>query len=130
MYDAVTSTRCYKNGLDRVQGLRKLYEWSDHYFDKELTYTFIRSVGVYPVGTFVRLENEMSGVVTDSTENVLQPVVRIFYNDNKKTAIQLQEIDLSQIGINVAGYDSPEKWSSDKRQIFQEHKNALSPLHY
>ncbi|MBU1138671.1 MAG: HD-GYP domain-containing protein [Proteobacteria bacterium] len=129
VYDAITSIRCYKNGLDRVQGLRKLYEWSDHYFDKELTYKFIRSIGVYPIGTYVRLANELSGVVINSTENILQPVVRIFYNDKKKTAMQIQEIDLSKIGINIAGYDSPEKWSSDKMHIFQQNKNDLSPLH-
>lgn len=129
VYDAITSTRCYKNGIDRVQGLRKLYEWSSHYFDKELTYNFIRSIGVYPIGTFVRLENEVSGVVTNSTENVLQPVVRIFYNDKNKTAMQIEEVDLSRLGITIAGYDTPEKWSSDKRLIFQKNRDALSPLH-
>lgn len=129
VYDAITSTRCYKNGIDRVHGLRKLYEWSDHYFDKELTYTFIRSIGVYPIGTYVRLENEVSAVVTSSTENVLQPVVRIFYNDKMQTAVEIEEVDLSRIGINVAGYDSPEKWNSNKMDIFQKNKNDLSPLH-
>lgn len=129
VYDAITSTRCYKNGIDRVQGLRKLYEWSDHHFDKELTYKFIRNIGVYPVGTHVTLENEVSGIVADSTENVLQPVVRIFYNDKKKEPLPIQKLDLSKAGINIAGYDSPDQWSRDKRQAFIENKKALSPLH-
>ena len=128
VYDAITSVRCYRESLDRVAGLRKLYEWSDYHFDKELTFEFIQCIGVYPVGTYVRLENELSGVVTESTENVLQPVVRLFYNNKNKTPMKIQEIDLSRLGINIAGYDSPKKWDSDKMQTFRKYRNALSPL--
>jgi len=128
VYDAITSARCYRHGLERVAGLRKLYEWSDYHFDKKLTFEFIHCIGVYPIGTYVRLENELSGVVTASTENVLQPVVRLFYNNKNKTPMKIQDIDLSRIGINIAGYDSPKKWDSDKMQTFRKNKNALSPL--
>jgi len=129
VYDAITSVRCYKNGLDRVEGLRKLYEWSDHHFDKELTYKFIQSIGVYPVGTCVRLENELAAVVIESTDNILQPVVRIFYNDKRRSSMEIEEIDLSRKNINISGYDSYKQWPSDKKQIFNENKNVLSPLH-
>ncbi len=128
VYDAITSVRCYRKSIDRVAGLRKLYEWSDYHFDKELTFEFIHCIGVYPVGTYVRLENELSGVVTASTENVLQPIVRLFYNNKNKTPMKIQEIDLSKIGINIAGYDSPKKWGSDKMQAFRKYRNALNPL--
>ena len=128
VYDAITSVRCYRQSLGRVAGLRKLYEWSDYHFDKELTFEFIHCIGVYPVGTYVRIENELSGVVTGSTENVLQPVVRLFYNNKNKTPMKIQEIDLSRLGINIAGYDSPKKWDSDKMQTFRKYRNALSPL--
>ncbi len=128
VYDAITSARCYRRGLDRVAGLRKLYEWSDYHFDKELTFEFIHCIGVYPIGTYVRLENELSGVVTASTENVLQPVVRLFYNNKNSAPMKIQEIDLSRFGINIAGYDSPEKWSSDKLQTFKRNRHELTPV--
>ncbi len=128
VYDAITSARCYRQGLDRVSGLRKLYEWSDYHFDKELTFEFIHCIGVYPIGTYVRLENELSGVVTASTENVLQPVVRLFYNNKNKKPMKIQEIDLSRLGINIAGYDSPKKWDSNKMQTFRKNRTILSPL--
>jgi len=128
VYDAITSARCYRHGLNRVKGLRKLYEWSDYHFDKQLTFEFIHCIGVYPIGTYVRLENELSGVVTASTENVLQPVVRLFYNNKNKTPLKVQDIDLSTLGINIAGYDSPKKWDSDKMQTFRRFRNELSPL--
>ncbi len=129
VYDAITSVRCYKSGLDRVEGLRKLYEWSDHHFDKKLTYQFIQTIGVYPVGTCVRLEDELTAVVVGSTENVLQPVVRVFYDDKKGESMQVLEMDLSVNGVNVAGYDPPETWSTSKQETFQKNKRALSPFH-
>jgi putative nucleotidyltransferase with HDIG domain len=127
VYDAITSARCYRQGLGRVAGLRKLYEWSDYHFDKELTFEFIHCIGVYPIGTYVRLENELSGVVTASTENVLQPVVRLFYNNKNSMPMKIQEIDLSRFGINIAGYDSPAKWSTDKLQTFKRNRHELVP---
>ncbi len=129
VYDAITSVRCYRNGLDRVEGLRKLYEWSGYHFDKKLTYKFIQSIGVYPIGTCVRLEDELTAVVVGSTENVLQPVVRVFYDDNKDKSMAVREMDLSVYGINVAGYDPPETWSSGKQETYQKNRNALNPFH-
>ncbi len=129
VYDAITSVRCYKKGLNRVDGLRKLYEWSEHHFDKKLTYKFIQSIGVYPIGTCVSLEDELTAVVIGSTENVLQPVVRVFYDDKKGESMEVREMDLSVDGINVASYDPPETWSSKKKDIFRKNKNVLNPFH-
>ena len=126
VYDAITSVRCYKNALDRVAGLRKLYEWSGSSFEKELTYGFIRSIGVYPIGTSIKTESDLSGMVISFTENVLQPVVRIFYNDKENAAMQVQDIDLSMIGINIASYDSPQEWNKDKMQAFKKIQKSLS----
>jgi putative nucleotidyltransferase with HDIG domain len=128
VFDAITSERCYKTGIDRVTGLRKIYEWSGTHFDKELAYKFISFLGVYPVGTCVRLENDMIGVVTGSTENVLQPVVRLFYNDKKKSAMKVIEVDLSREGINVANYESPTNWDADIISVYTKLQSTLNPL--
>lgn len=129
VYDAITSVRCYKGALDRVEGLRKLYEWSDSHFDKDLTYKFIRGIGVYPIGTCVRLENGLSCMVIGSTENVLQPVVRIFYNDTKQEATDVREINLSMAGIHVASYDPPKEWNTEKKHVFNTNKEVITSLH-
>lgn len=128
VYDAITSNRCYKNGIDKVDGLSKLYKWSNYHFDKELAYKFIRFIGVYPLGTCIKLENELVGVVTSSSGNILQPVVRLFYNDKTKAPIQVQEIDLSEVNINIANYESFADWSSEKKQLLNSLKNQLNPL--
>ncbi len=128
VFDALTSERCYKSGISRVSGLRKLYEWSDYHFDKELVYKFISLIGVYPIGTCVKLENGQIGVVTGSTENMLQPVVRLFYDDKKKAATKVREVDLLKEDINIENYESTESWDAGMRQTYRQLKSNLNPL--
>lgn len=130
VFDAITSKRCYKSALDRVAGLRLIYKSSENHFDKELAYKFISFVGVYPFGTCVRLENDLVGVVTGSTDNVLQPVVRLFYNNKTQTAMQVREVDLCKAGINVANYESPAQWDAEKLGIYKKLKSYLNPVQH
>ena len=128
VYDAITSDRCYQNGIDKVGGLKILYDGSNLHFDKKLAYDFIRFIGVYPIGTCIKLENELVGVVTGSSGNLLQPVVRLFYSDKKKAAIRIQEINLSEVNIDIASYEASANWSSDKKQQFNTLRKTLGPL--
>lgn len=128
VYDAITSDRCYRDGIESVEGLRKLYEWSEYHFNKDLTYKFIHCIGVYPVGSCVRLENDLIGVVSGSTENVMQPLVRIFYNAGRKTSVPVHDLDLSRIGVRIAGYEEADKWDISQRKIFGELFPDISPF--
>ncbi len=126
VYDAITSDRCYQNGIDRVEGLRKLYEWSEYHFNKELTYKFIRCIGVYPIGTCVKLESGLVGVVVGSTESLVQPVVRVFHNESKKGAVPLHDLDLSKVGDRVVSYEESRKWDLGKLKIFGDLAAVMS----
>ena len=128
VYDAITSARCYKKALDSVKGLKKIYEWSDFHFNKELAFKFIRCIGVYPIGSCVKLENNLIGVVIGSTDNILQPVTRVFYDDRKKAEIPIQDLDLSRMGVNVSCYESSEKWDIDKMNIFPDIAGEANPF--
>ena len=128
VFDAITSARCYKPAIDKVLGLKTIYKCSGTHFDKGLAHKFISFIGVYPIGTCVKLENDQVGVVTGSSENILQPVVRLFYDDNKKKQLNVQEIDLSKLDINIANYESPTKWDGEKINIFKNLSGELNPL--
>ena len=115
VFDALTSDRCYRDGIDQVEVLRKLYGWSRSHFNEGLVHRFIRCIGVYPAGTLVQLESGMLGVVVESTDNLLRPVVRLIYDTRHDWAIREKDIDLSKPngkggGDRIIGYESAKRW--------------------
>ncbi|MBI5055998.1 MAG: HD-GYP domain-containing protein [Nitrospirae bacterium] len=113
VYDALTSDRCYKTKMPPTEALRRVFEWSDIYFNKGLVEQFICCVGIYPVGTLVRLESGLLGVVIEHGEKgLLHPVVRAVYDAKKERFITTYDIDLSKPSSdNILRYESPERWN-------------------
>ena len=65
VYDAVTSDRPYKRGWDPSESIRRMAEWTNDHFDARLFQAFVKSIGIYPVGSLVRLTSGRIGVVTE-----------------------------------------------------------------
>jgi HD-GYP domain-containing protein (c-di-GMP phosphodiesterase class II) len=113
VYDAMTSKRCYQPRFEPTEVLKKLYEW-DKLYNKDLVQQFIRCVGIYPVGSLVRLESGLLGIILhQGKENLLQPGVRIVYDTGKsKYIMPTYDIDLSKdVEDRISGYELPDKWS-------------------
>ncbi len=117
VYDAITSQRCYRNAIEPTEALRKIFEWSIFHFNKEMVQHFIRCVGIYPIGSLVRLESGLLGVViAHGNKSLLLPVVRIVYNVNKDSFVTPYDIDLSRQmekgeADKIVDYESPGKWN-------------------
>jgi len=122
VYDAITSDRCYRNGMEPVEGLRKLFEWSKFHFNAELVQKFIKCAGLYPVGTLIRLESGFLAVIVEpGQESLLHPIVRVVYDTKKKSFMTPRDIDLSRLtgkndGDRVVGHESPRKWRIEPRK--------------
>ncbi|QLI81984.1 HD-GYP domain-containing protein [Chitinibacter fontanus] len=116
VYDAITSDRCYHKGMPAPEGLRKLWEWSKFHFNPELVQAFMRTIGIYPVGTLVRLESGRLAVVIEQNEAaMLQPIVKAIFSTKSNTYITPQIIDLSRPmgkggADKIVGHENPEKW--------------------
>lgn len=119
VYDAITSARCYHKGMEPSEAIRKIFEWSKYYFNQDLVRKYIKCVGIYPVGTLVRLESGLLGVIVESgAENLLHPIVRVVYDTKKKWSITSKDIDLSKPlgkggGDKIADYEQPKRWNID-----------------
>lgn len=119
VYDAITSERCYHKGLVPHEALRKIFEWSKFHFNPTLVQAFLRTIGIYPVGTLVLLESGRIGVVIEQSENnLLQPLVKVFYDSRKQSYLTPGEVDLAKPlgrggGDRIASHESPEKWGID-----------------
>jgi putative nucleotidyltransferase with HDIG domain len=64
VYDALRSTRVYREGLpsDRIKSI--MGKKDDPAFNQRLLRRFINLIGLFPIGTLVRLQTEEIGVVT------------------------------------------------------------------
>ena len=62
-YDAMTQDRSYADARSGHEALRHLNTWRDSKFDAALVDEFILAIGVYPVGTSVKLMDGSVGVV-------------------------------------------------------------------
>ena len=112
VYDAITSNRPYKRGWDPAESMRRMAEWKGH-FDPVVFQAFVKSVGIYPVGSLVRLESGKLGLVVEQGEkSLLAPQVKVFFSARSKTPIPQQVIDLGKAGVGdrIVGCESPEKW--------------------
>lgn len=131
VYDAITSDRCYHRAMLPFEALRKLFEWSEFHFDRKLTQHFVRCMGIYPVGTLVRLESGLLGVVLEQGgDNLLQPTVRIVYDTRKKKYISPYDVNLScpshKGGSDkIADYEQPERWNIRPEGYLLEHRACL-----
>lgn len=95
VYDAVTSDRPYKKGWDPAESLSTMAAWSGH-FDKTLLSAFVKTLGIYPIGSLLKMESGRLGLVIRQSSGALtKPVVKAFRYDSNGEIIDSETIDLS-----------------------------------
>jgi putative nucleotidyltransferase with HDIG domain len=113
VYDAVTSNRPYKSGCSPAEAIRKLAEWAPGHFDERLFQAFVKTVGIYPVGTLVRLECGRLGVVVEHNDRVLlRPRVKTFFSIRSQSRIAPELIDLADphCSHRIVSREEPAAW--------------------
>ncbi|MDP1756966.1 MAG: HD-GYP domain-containing protein, partial [Pseudohongiella sp.] len=113
VYDAITSNRPYKKGWGPAESIQRMAQWKGH-FDPELLKAFIKAIGIYPIGSLVRLSSQRLAVVIEQNEGqMLKPKVKAFFSLRSSLPIAQSVIDLSAPGIDdrIEARESPEKWN-------------------
>ena len=113
VYDAITSNRPYKNGWDPAESLRKMAEWTKGHFDSRIFQAFVKSVGIYPIGSLVKLKSGRLGIVIDQADNsLLTPRVKVFFSTRANMRIPPEVVDLSRQNCpdSISGREDPAKW--------------------
>lgn len=112
VYDAVTSQRAYKKPWDPSNAIQTMAQWEGH-FDKKIFAAFVKTVGIYPVGSLVRLSSKRLAVVVEpGVESLLKPKVKIFFSLGSNAPIPVQTLDLASPScqVTIEGPENPEKW--------------------
>lgn len=85
VYDAITSDRCYHDGMSPYKALQNIYSWTGGQFDKELVEKFMSCMGIYPVGSIVELNNGQIAIVISTTPRTrLRPIILLVMDENRE----------------------------------------------
>ena len=103
IYDAITSNRPYKAGWDPAESIKRMYNWCGEHLDTQVFHAFVRTLGIYPIGSLVRLNNGMLGVVTEQNHStLLHPKVKAFFSINTLQYCKPELFDLSEPSCTCA----------------------------
>jgi putative nucleotidyltransferase with HDIG domain len=113
VYDAVTSNRPYKTGWAPAEAIRKMAEWAPGHFDDRVFQAFVRTVGIYPIGTLVKLDCDRLGVVVEHNDQaLLKPTVAVIFSTKSQGRLAPERIDLSDrhCSHRIVGREDPAAW--------------------
>jgi putative nucleotidyltransferase with HDIG domain len=115
VYDAITSNRPYKAGWGPAESIAKMAEWTRAgRFDATVFRAFVDCVGIYPVGSLVRLRSERLAVVVEHHPTApLAPRVKVFYSIRSQLTLPTETLDLSEPGCRdrIVGRESNSQWN-------------------
>lgn len=113
VYDAITSNRPYKQGWDPAESIAKMAGWAQGHFDPVIFKAFVTSLGIYPVGSMVRLTSGLLAVVTQQNENALtSPEVKVFFSTQRGLHVTPRLLDLSNLNCadRIISRESNDSW--------------------
>lgn len=114
VYDAITSNRPYKSGWDPADSIAKMSAWAkDGQFDGAVFRAFVMSLGVYPVGSLVRMHSGRLAVVVEQVAgHLVKPRVKVFYSTKMQmpVAVELLDTSLASCSDQITARESNAVW--------------------
>lgn len=111
-YDALVSKRPHRAALGPSEAVAEMYKLKGR-FDESLLNAFIKSVGIYPAGSLVRLGSHRLGcVAAQRRDQLTKPLVRVFYSILERAHVPVQELDLADVPEpdRIVGREEPGRW--------------------
>lgn len=116
VYDALTSNRAYRQAMSPTATLGRLLEWSKDQFDPALVQAFIRTLGIYPTGSLVKLASgRLAVVVEQHAEKSTRPRVKVIFHAGQQCYLPPEELDLAQAHCQdqIVGHENFSDWRID-----------------
>lgn len=124
VYDAVTSRRSYKNSWSPGEAL----EWmtgTTGQFDPRVLQAFRRMIGLFPVGSLVRLESQRLALVVDDGEAAGSPpvvcVVMCAATRRSLVPVRTSTVHDRILGLELSTRWPLDNWKGQRAAILAEH---------
>jgi HD-GYP domain-containing protein (c-di-GMP phosphodiesterase class II) len=135
-YDAITTSRVYQNAFEPSRAMARLQSLAGTVFDPKLLETFVRMVGIYPVGSMVRLSTgELALVVKANPTDSSRPFVRLLFDRTGRRLAEERELDLTeqdpgsgQFRRSIIMAVDPTSKNFDVAKYLQQRGEAASPV--
>ncbi|MFC7207032.1 hypothetical protein ACFQOZ_09955 [Comamonas endophytica] len=91
-------------------------QWSRTQLDHKLFQAFVQTVGIYPVGSLVRLQSQRLAVVVEASQvSLLAPRVKVFYAIRPQQRIPTHVLDLAapDCSERIVTHEDPANWPFD-----------------
>jgi len=114
VYDALTSHRPYRKGWTPAEAMHNMLSWRGH-FDPALLHSFVRSIGIYPVGSLVRLASGRVALVVQAGEkSLLKPKLHVFWSLHARREVKPEIVDLgdSFCTDSITGAEEGSLWQN------------------
>jgi len=94
-YVAMINNRPHRNSMIGYSAMKNVLNDNGRHFDPKILKVFLESMGIYPIGSIVQLNNSAIGrVVQTHTEAPLRPVVELIIDEYGNSRSEREVVDL------------------------------------
>ncbi len=112
-YESLITDRPYRRAILSTKAIKVMFKSSVTQFDAAILEAFVKAVGIYPIGTIVRLKSDrLAVVIAQSTLSLLKPDVKAFYSIKSGIRIVPEIVCLSSALARdeIVSHEDPVKW--------------------
>jgi len=113
-YEAMTHNRPHKKAIMQFASVRELIETKNLLFPAKILRTFLEVFSLYPIGSYVKLNNNAIGlVIATNKDQPLKPIIKILFDGHGEKVTDEKIIDLKENTVlNILGGVSEEELPS------------------
>ncbi|HLP80526.1 MAG TPA: phosphodiesterase, partial [Nitrosomonas sp.] len=97
-----------------AESIHKMASWQAGHFDETVFHAFVKTIGIYPNGSLLKLKSGRLGVVIEqSRKNLITPIIQVFFSTRANAHIPIEIVDLSKSTDSIENIEDPVKWRLD-----------------
>lgn len=108
-YSALLSPRAYRESLTAQEALRQFFVEKGQQYDEKLSLLFIKELGIFPPGAFVKLVNGEIAIVIKRGKNALFPIVCSYIAEDGSSYSTPMKRDTSIKEFSIDSVSEPDK---------------------